>query len=100
MAQFAVHGTWRSVIALTFLFAFAGLLTYGVAGGLHDVAQGARVKFGLLLYLLAVFTIGFGFWSKEDTVAIGGIVGFSLLIILDILLRVGILSYNGIKILH
>lgn len=100
MAQFAVHGTWRSVIALTFLLAFAGLLTFAVAGGLHDASKTARVYFGLILYLLAFFAIGFGFWSKEDTVAVGGIIGVSLLMILDILLRVGILSYNGIQVLH
>lgn len=100
MAQFAVHGTWRSVIALTFLFAFTGLLIYGVAGGFPP-PEGKSVSMpGLLLYVLAMCAIGFGFWSKEDTVAMGGIIGLSLLMILDILLRVGVLSYNGVQIIH
>lgn len=99
MAQFAVHGTWRSVIALTALFAFLGLLAFAVAGGTAEASKDFRVNFGLGLYALALLTIIFGFWSKEDTVAMGGIIGISLLMILDILLRVGILSYNGIRVL-
>lgn len=99
MAQFAVHGTWRSVIALASLFAFLGLLAFAVAGGTADASKDFRLTFGLGLYGLCFLVIVFGFWSQEDSVAIGGIIGLSLLMILDILLRVGILSYNGIRVL-
>lgn len=100
MAQFAVHGTWRSVSALAAFFAFVGLLAFGLAGGFPEPAHMKVSMLGLALYGLAFLSIVLGFWSKEDTIAVGGIIGISLLMILDILLRVGVLSYNGIKIIH
>ena len=99
MAQFAVHGTWRSVFALAALFSFTGLLVFGIAGGFPDPAPQAVSPYGLGLYLLAIAVIALGFLSKEDIVAILGIMALSGLVILDILLRVGVLSYNGVKVL-
>lgn len=99
MAQFAVHGTPRSVVALAALFSFVGLLVFAIAGGFPDPAPHTVSPYGLLLYALAIAVIVLGFWSKEDIVAVLGIMGLSGLIILDVLLRVGVLSYNGIRVL-
>jgi len=99
MAHFAVHGTWRSVIALTSLFTFVGMLVFSLAGGVPEPNIHALPVFGLLLYVVSIAVIALGFWSKEDVVAVLGIMGFAILVILDILLRVGILSYNHVKVL-
>jgi ABC-type uncharacterized transport system permease subunit len=103
VAEFAVHGTWRSVWALTALFAFVGLVVYSIAGGFpQDPAAGATHPLplvGLTIYGLAVLTIALGFWSKEDAIAVLGIMGLAALVILDVLLRIGILSYNGVQVL-
>lgn len=99
MAQFAVHGTSRSVLALAALFSFVGLLVFGLAGGFPKPAPHALPVFGLLLYVLAIVVIALGFWSKEDIVAILGIMALAGLVILDVLLRVGVLSYNGLRVL-
>jgi hypothetical protein len=99
MAHFAVHGTWRGVLALASLFTFTGLLIFALAGGVPPPNIHALPFFGLLLYALAIAVIVLGFWSKEDVVAVLGIMAFSLLVILDILLRVGILSYNHVKVI-
>lgn len=99
MAHFAVHGTWRSVAAMTAFFAFSGLLFYALLAGFPPPPHGSLSPYGALLYVLVFLTIGLGFWSKEDVIAVLGIMSLSALIMLDILLRVGILSYNGIKII-
>lgn len=99
MAQFALHGNWRSVSALAALFVFIGMLTFALAGGLDhlpldDNGVSKRVQFGLGIYLVAMLATGLGFWSKEDHVAVLGITGLSALMIIDILERVGVLSFN------
>lgn len=99
MANFAVHGTWRSVIALTSLFTFLGVLVFSIAGGFPPPNLHAFPFYGLLLYVLVIAVIALGFWSKEDTIAVLGIMAFAVLVILDILLRVGILSYNHVKVI-
>lgn len=101
MAQFAIHGNWRSISALSTLMVLFGMMAFAVAGGLTHLpldasGVGTRVQFGLGLYLLSFVVIGLGFWSKEDVVAIGGIIALSLLIVLDVLLRIGVLSFNMI----
>lgn len=103
MAQFALHGSWKSVAALASLLTFVGLLTFSIAGGLDhlpedDAGTSKRVTFGLVLYLAAFAVIVFGFWSKEDVLAVLGIIALSLLMILDILLRVGVLSFNHVHV--
>lgn len=99
MAQFAVHGTWKSVFALASLFSFLGLLVFALAGGVPPPAQGSVSPYGMALYALAFAVIVLGFWSQEDIIAVLGIMALSSLVMLDILLRVGVLSYNGIKVL-
>ena len=99
MAQFAVHGTWRSVFALASLFALVGGIVYAMAGGVPAPAPHALPLFGLMLYVLSIVVIGLGFWSKEDVVAVLGIMALATLVILDILFRIGILGYNGVKVL-
>lgn len=100
MAQFALHGGWKSTAALASLFTFLALLIFSLAGGLDHLPQdkeagGAkRALYGTFLYLAAFALMFFGFWSKEDVLAILGIIAVSLLIILDVLLRVGVLSFN------
>jgi len=88
MAQLTIHGTWKSILGLAFLFAFVALVAFAVASG---------KSLGIWLYALAFAAMVFGFWSKEDHVAIGGIMGLSLLVILDILLRIGVLAFNECK---
>ena len=85
MAQLTVHGNWKSITAMACLFAFVGLLTYAIAAG---------TSLGLWLYLFAFLAIAFGFASKEDHIAVFGIMAFALLIILDIILRIGVLAFN------
>lgn len=85
MAQLTIHGTWKSVVALALLLAFVGLVAFAIASG---------KSLGLWLYLVVLAVIVFGFWSKEDHVAVGGIMGLSLLVILDVLLRIGVLAFN------
>lgn len=104
MAQFALHGGWKSVAALASLLTFLGLLIFSLAGGLagipnDDAGDARRVQYGLLLYAAAFAVIVFGFWSKEDVIAILGIVALSALMILDILLRVGVLSFNHVHVI-
>ena len=99
MANFAVHGTWRSVLALTSLFTFVALLAFSIAGGFPQPPLHGLPVYGLLLYALAVAVMALGFWSKEDVIAVLGIMAFALLVILDILFRVGILSYNHVRVL-
>ena len=104
MAQFAVHGGWKSVAALASLLTFVGLLVFALAGGLAGIPDtpegtGKRVSYGLALYVVATAVIFFGFWSKEDVIAVTGIVAIAMLLILDILLRVGVLSYNHIHVI-
>jgi hypothetical protein len=101
MAQFAIHGGWKSVAALSSLFVLIGMMTYAVAGGLehlpvNDAGVSKRVSYGLALYGFALLVIILGFWSKEDVIAISGIVGISALLLLDIILRIGVLSFNMI----
>lgn len=86
MAQFTIHGNWRSIAAFASLFTLIGLVVYALASG---------ESLGLWLYLAAIVTIFFGFYSKEDHVAVLGITGLSMIIILDVLLRVGVLSFNA-----
>ncbi|MEA3200184.1 MAG: hypothetical protein QOE90_1612 [Thermoplasmata archaeon] len=85
MAQLTIHGTWKSIVALACLVAFIGVVAYAVAAG---------VSLGAWPYLLVIATMVFGFWSREDHIAIGGIIGLSLLIVLDVVLRIGILAFN------
>lgn len=85
MAQLTTHANWKSVAALTSMFTFLGLLVFALAAG---------TSLGIWLYAAVVALIFFGFWSKEDHLAIVGIMGFWLLIILDIILRVGVLAFN------
>lgn len=104
MAQFAIHGGWKSVAALASLLTFLGLLTFSLAGGLADLpdnpsGNARRVQYGLVLYVVSFAIIFFGFWSKEDVIAVAGIIALSMLMILDILLRVGVLSYNHIHVI-
>lgn len=104
MAQFAIHGGWKSVAALASLITFTGLLVFALAGGLHslpddDAGTGKRVQFGLMLYLTSILVMFFGFWSKEDVIAIAGIIAFSLLMILDIILRIGVLGFNHVHVI-
>lgn len=104
MAQFALHGGWKSVAALASLLTFLGLLVFSLAGGLagipnDDAGDARRVQYGLLLYLTAFAVIVFGFWSKEDVIAVAGIIALSGLMILDILLRVGVLSFNHVHVI-
>lgn len=85
MAQLTVHGNWKSVAALASLFAFVGVLAFAVVAG---------ESLGIWPYLVATLLMVFGFWSKEDHLAIAGIMGISLVLILDVLMRIGVLAFN------
>lgn len=103
MAQFAMHGGWKSVAALASLTTFVCLLAFTLAGGLSHIPEGevganARVAYGQWLYVSAFALMVFGFWSKEDVLAVAGIIALSLLMILDILLRIGVLGFNHVHV--
>lgn len=88
MAQMSVHGNWKSIAALACLVALVGILTYAVV---------AHESVGIWLYVFAFATMILGFMSKEDHVAIGGIMGIFLVLILDIILRIGLLGFTECK---
>lgn len=88
MAQLTVHGNWKSIAALASLLALFSLIAYAVVAG---------ESLGIWLYVFSMGAMIFGFWSKEDHLAIGGIVGINLVIILDILLRIGLLGFTECK---
>jgi len=88
MAQLSIHGNWKSIAGLTSLVALLGLLAYSVV---------AQESLGMWLYVFSLGAMIFGFWSKEDHLAIGGIVGLNLVMILDILLRIGFLGFTECK---
>lgn len=90
MARLADMSSWRSVFALASLLTFYALMAY---------ASIATISLGGTIYILAILVITLGFWSQEDSIAIGGIAGISLLVILDVLLRIGVLGFNGIRII-
>lgn len=88
MAQLSVHGNWKSILALTSLVVTFGLLAYSLAAG---------ESLGIWLYVFSFAAMILGFWSKEDHIAIGGIVGINLVLILDIILRIGLLGFTECK---
>lgn len=88
MAKIGVHGNWKSIAALASLVAMLGLLAYSVV---------AHTSLGMWLYVFAFGAMILGFMSKEDHVAIGGIMGIFLVLILDIILRIGFLGFTECK---
>lgn len=91
MARLTEMRSWLSVFALASMLTFYALMAY---------ASFTHTSLGIAIYLIAILVITLGFWSKEDAVAVGGITGFSLLIVLDILLRIGVLGFNNVQIIH
>ncbi|MHB8586790.1 MAG: hypothetical protein ACYDDF_13265 [Thermoplasmatota archaeon] len=88
MAKLDLGGRPVSILAVLALIAFLLLITYGIytAGIL-----GQGVQLGPLVYVIGIGVVILGFASREDAVAVGGIMGLNLLVILDIALRIGIL---------
>ncbi len=82
MAELALNPQPSSYVALALLVSFIGLLVYGVVWS---------VSLGPLVYLVAVATVVAGFVSDEDAVVMGAVMLFSLLVILDIALKIGVL---------
>lgn len=82
MARSHITSSWKAVAAFLVFVLFAVALLYAAL---------TRQRLGGLLYVLAVGAIGLGMWSKEDSAAIGGIIGLNFLVVLDIALRIGIL---------
>ena len=83
MAQFGVQRAPANMLALFTMLAFLLLIAYAAFTG---------TKMGGRLYLLGLAAIILGFWTKEDSVAIGGVIGLNFLVILDILLHIGLLG--------
>ena len=88
MAKLAVHGNWKSILGLASFVAMLGVLVIAMVTG---------DSVGIWLYLLSIAAMVLGFWSKEDHIAIGGIVGLNLVMILDIILRIGVLGFTECK---
>ena len=88
MAQLTIHGNWRSIAALTCLVATLGIMAWSVVSGEST---------GIWLYLFSLATMVFGFWSKEDHLAVSGIVALNLVLVLDILLRIALLGFTECK---
>lgn len=83
MAQFAVQRSVASWLALITVLVYLALIAFAVA---------TSTKLGGILYLLGLAAIIMGFWTKEDNVAILGVMGISFVVILDILLHIGLLG--------
>lgn len=88
MARLTVHGNWKSILALASFVTLIGLLAYSVV---------AHESLGIWLYVFAFATMILGFWSKEDHLAVSGITGIFLVLILDIILRIGLLGFTECK---
>jgi hypothetical protein len=88
MAQLTTHGSWKSIAALASLFALVGIVAFTVI---------AHTSLGIWPYVAAFALMVFGFWSKEDHLAVAGISGLALVLLLDIILRIGILAFNHCK---
>ena len=88
MAQLRIHGNWKSILALTSLVVMIGLLAYSVV---------AHESLGIWLYVFAFATMILGFMSKEDHIAVLGISGIFLVLILDIILRIGLMGFTECK---
>jgi hypothetical protein len=88
MAQLGVHGNWKSILALACFVATLGILAYSVV---------AHESLGMWLYLFSMATMILGFMSKEDHLAVGGITLLFLVVILDIILRIGFLGFTECK---
>jgi hypothetical protein len=88
MAKLGFGGRPLSILAFICLVAFLLLVGYGIVGvGWY----GHFIQLGPLVYIVGLGTVALGFASREDGVAVGGIMGLNLLVIADILLRVGVL---------
>lgn len=72
-----------SYVAAALFVSFLGLI---VAGAILEAS------FGWLIYLVGLAAIVAGFSTKEDVVAVGGIMLLNLLVILDIFMGVGVLG--------
>ena len=88
MARLSVHGNWKSIAGLASFIALVGVLVVSLATGEST---------GVWMYILSIAAMVFGFWAKEDHIAIGGIVGINLVMILDIILRIGVLGFTECK---
>jgi hypothetical protein len=83
MAKLAPDQRPLSILAAIAFFAFALLLIYATA---------THVKLGWSIYAIGLVATILGFASREDAFAVGGIIGLNLLVILDIVLRIGVLK--------
>ncbi|MHB8603997.1 MAG: hypothetical protein ACYDCK_01980 [Thermoplasmatota archaeon] len=84
MAFIRVDRKPLSWLALLLMLATFVAMAYAVIAG---------VKLGGMIYLAAVATIVLGMASREDAVAVGGVMGLSLLVILDIYKDIGVLTH-------
>lgn len=82
MARFHITSNWRATFAFAVFLVFAVTLLF---------AAFAQTRLGPLLYVLCLASIGLGFWAREDNAAMGGVIGLNLLVMLDVVLRIGIL---------
>jgi len=85
MAQLVTHGNWKSISAMASMLTFLGVLLYAILSG---------ESLGIWPYLLAVVVMTLGFISKEDHIAVVGITGIFTVVILDVMLRIGLLAFN------
>ncbi len=76
-------------IGLAFVLGFFGMM---LVGGMWN-AFGGHMRFGGYMYAVGAVAVIFGFMTKEDTVSIGGLVGFNVAIMLDIALNIGVLTH-------
>lgn len=84
MVRIGNRGLGAGIFALLVFLAF--FIVMFVATALH-------VRVGAAIYLLGFLAVGLGFYVREDTFAMGSIMGLSLLIILDIYANIGVLTH-------
>lgn len=88
MAQFGIQRKAGSMVALLSLLALLALLGYAMV----NYAAGTHVQLGYTIYLLSIFVIVAGIVTKEDTIAIGGVMLLNLIVILDIVYYIGVIG--------
>lgn len=82
MAQFGIAKKPLSIVAAASLVTFVFLLAYAAA---------THTPLGGTLYALSLAPIVIGMIAKEDDIAILGVVGLNVLVILDVFMHIGFL---------
>ncbi len=77
-------------VGVAFVLAFFGMMLIAMV---YNASEGlGAMRYGGFVYAMGAIATAFGFMTKEDNVAIGGIIGLNLAVVLDIGLNIGVLT--------